>query len=759
MSEPTELQRRLAGLSPEKRALLEKRLAAAVRPGSIPRRSSGGPVPVSFSQRRLWFLDQMEPGNPAYNVFRGVALRGDLNVPALERSLGEIIRRHEILRTTFPMEDGEPVQCIHEPAPVALPVVDRSHVLAADHRAEAERIAAEVAAEPFDLSSDRLLKARLIRFSATEHILVLVMHHIAVDGWSVGIFFAELVALYDAFSHNVASPLPPLPIQFGDYAAWERSQLGPEKRIRLLEYWKGELAGVPPVLELPVDRTRPAAQTSHGARYYLQIPSLPAVNELKVIARRESATLYMALLAAFQVLLSRYAGQEQFAVGSPMACREVPELERLIGCFSNTLALRADLRDNPSFNELLRRVRETVVGGLAHELLPFDMLVEALHPKRDPSRTALVQVNFRLLTAPLPPATGGGLRFEFLEVDNRRCKFDLALELVEKQDGLAGYLEYNTDLFHPGTMPMIASDYEDLLHALAAAPDTPVADLAFDPRVGGRKIHSGPREVRRRPAYLRFLPAEAPPNPWISSARPKHGSTLRLFCLPYAGGDTSAFARWNEYLPPNIELFPISLPGRGGRLRESAFTSVPDLVEAMAHGLRSSFGKRFALLGISTGAILSFELARYLRTLHLEPAHLFACCCEAPDLPPARSEPIHDLPESEFLERVQNFGGTPSAALADPELRQLILPALRADFQLRDTYRFIPQPPLACPITVIGGAEDRFADRPALDAWRRHTSAGFEASILPGGHFFFNPDPRPLLEVVAQHCGAGVPVG
>ena len=733
-------------------------MAAASRPAGIPRRASGDPTPLSFSQRRLWFLDQMEPGNPAYNVFRAVILRGALKVEALELSLSEIIRRHEILRTTFPVKDGEPAQRIAAPTPVVLTVRDMSGTPAGKRRPEAEKIAAEQADAAFDLSSDRLLKGLLLRYAQDEHTLVLVTHHIAVDGWSVGILFHELVALYDAFSRELASPLPELPIQFADYALWERRQLSGDKLEREVAYWKHQLAGTPTVLNLPIDRPRPHVQGSGGARYYLHVPGLP-LDRLKAIGRREGATIYMVLLAAFQALLARYAEQERFAVGSPMACRESPQLETLIGCFSNTLALRADLSGRPTFAELLRRVRETVVGALAHELLPFDKLVEALNPRRDTSRMAIVQVNFRLLTAPLAPSTGGGLEFEFLEVDNHRSKFDLALELVERSDGLAGFLEYSTELFQADTMPLIASDYEDLLRAVAAAPDTALADLNFTPRYGRSTTPAAPGMTRRKPTYVR-VPADAlrtesrsaRTGRWLQGAS-KPDSKLRLFCLPHAGGDVSTFAGWARSLPSEVDVLPVLLPGRGARLIEPAFTNAATLVEAMAEALRPAFDREFALLGISTGAILAFELARYLRKrFDLQPAHLFVCCCEAPELPPAREGPIYDLPEPEFLERVRGFGGTPASVLSDPELRQIVLPTLRADFQLRDSYVFVPGEPLACPISAIGGTEDEFATRDTLEAWRGHTSSAFQLSMLPGGHFFFSPDAGQLLRIIAQRC-------
>ncbi len=749
-----DLERRLANLSPEKRALVARKLARSHRSGTLAPRTPGVDPPASFSQRRLWFLDQMEPGNPAYNVFRAVILRGPLNVEALEHSLTEILQRHEILRTRFPEKDGEPIQRVGDPETISLPVEEFSNVPREQRRAMAENIAGEEAANPFDLGKDLLLKARLLRFAKDEHILVLVLHHIAVDGWSVGIFFRELVSLYDSFSRGRGPALPALPVQFGDYAAWERSQWSAEKQRDLLRYWTAELAAVPAVLNLPINRPRPAVLTSEGSRYYFQISDFP-LGELKSLARQHSATLYMALLAAFQALLARYSGQNRFAVGSPMACRELPELESLIGCFSNTLALKADLSGNPSFRELLCRIRETVVGALAHEMLPFDMLVEALHPKRDPSRMALVQVNFRLLTAPLPPSSGGGLKFEFLEVDNHRCKFDLALELVEKEDGLTGYLEYNTDLFYPATMPMIASDYEDLLLAAIASPDTPLEDLAFDPRFGGVKLGASPAEVHRKPAYLRPSASIPAANPWTSAKRARPNSKMRLFCLPYAGGDAMSFLSWSDRLPEFIELFPILLPGRGSRISEPPYRTIASLVEAMAQGLQPFLDKDFALLGISTGAILAFELSRVLRERQgMTPIHLFACCCEAPHLPTARGQSIYNLPEAEFLEKVREFGGTPGSALDDPELRELILPALRADFELRDTYAFTPADPLACPVTAIGGLEDVHATAATLEAWRNHTGGDFEIDMLPGGHFFFSPDPSPLLAIVEKRLRA-----
>ena len=460
---------------------------------SIPRRPPSDPCRASFSQERLWFLDQMEPGNPAYNVFRGVVLRGPLDVPALERTLAEIVRRHEVLRTTFSVVDGLLVQQIHD-AKISLPMRDLSQ------RDNAKEIADREAERAFDLSADSLLRARLLRLAPEEHVLILTMHHIAVDGFSVALLFRELVTLYQAFSSGKESALSEPPVQFVDYAAWERQWLNQERLSKLLDYWKTQLAEMPVALMLPADRPRPAMQTSNGARYYFRIRRVQ-LEPLKSLGRQQNVTLFMTLLAAFQALLARYSGQEEFGAGSPMACREIEGVKELIGCFSNTLVLRANLTGNPSFNELLRRVRETVVGGISHQMMPFDKLVEALHPIRDPSRMALVQVNFRLLSTPLP-AVAGDLKLEFLELDNRRSKFDLALELAENAGELSGYWEYSADLLEPESIACMASDYEDLLQAVAAAPDQPISELGFRPRFGrqreGQPSHSG-----RKPVYLR----------------------------------------------------------------------------------------------------------------------------------------------------------------------------------------------------------------------------------------------------------------
>ena len=887
----TDLQQRLAKLSPEKRALLEKRVGAIPRAVVIPRRQATGPCPLSASQWRLWFLDQLEPGNPAYNVYRAVRILGPLDLPALARSLRELVRRHEVLRTTYPLVDGRPVQKVGAVVDVDLPVTDLP-------AAQAMALATGQASAPFRLDRDLLLRTHLYRLSAQEHLLALSTHHIAVDGWSVGILFRELVALYEG------SPLAEPPIQFGDYALWEQGVLTPAYLARMLEYWRQKLEGMPAALELPLDRPRPAVLGSHGARCFLHIPGTP-VAALAALAQGENATLYMALLAAFKMLLAAYTGQPDIAVGSPFACRELPELEGLIGCFSNTLALRTVLGSDPSFRGALAGVRATVLEGLAHELMPFDKLVQALNPPRDPSRLPLVQVNFRLLTAPLPPATGAGLAWEFVEIDNQRSKFDLAIELVEKPDGLSGYLEYSTDLFHAETMPLIAADYEDVLRAVSSHPETPWSSLGLDLRLKGRQPGAPLPQVRRKPlwfdpappqashcpayelrpatikdsaflydlraltmkfwvtqmqgwtperreahymdfdpthhhlilvdgkpvgavgffwkpeelhvlnlhllpeaqgrglgtaimnrlvqmAHARGLPARAgilkintttqrmfkktpmwiaeetedryfyvaypppstaapgrPTGNWVAPVNPRPAASLRLFCLPYAGGDAAVFSAWSADLPESVEVCPVMLPGRAGRIAEPLLDSMTLLVGALAKGLADWTGRPFALFGHSTGALVAFELARRLEQEGRFPAQLFISGCGAPQLPPGRPGRLHDLPAADLLERLRALGGMPDAMLANPELRDLFLPILRADFKLTETYRYQPAVPLRCPITAFTGQQDRFVSRQSAEAWHDQTSGAFALYTLPSDHLFLISDRQSLLQLLA----------
>jgi amino acid adenylation domain-containing protein len=457
---------RLEGLSPAgKRALLTRLLTL--------QKSRGRTAPLSYAQRRLWFLEQLVPGNPFYNDSSAIRFGFPVNHAALERSLGEIIRRHEALRTSFEAPDGEPRQRVLPPRPFELPVIDLGRLPEPQREAEALRLADEYARTPFDIAKPPLLRAALISLAPSDHIFVLTMHHIVCDGWSMKVFFEELEVLYQAFVVGRPSPLPELALQYMDFAAWQREWLeGPVLREQL-EFWRGRLAGLR-TLDLPTDKPRPAVPTFKGGREPIALA--PEVNRaLQSLCERLSVTPFMALLAAFQVLLSRHTGQDDIAVGCPVANRSRKELEKLIGFFVNTLVMRTDLSGNPTFEDVLGRVREVALSTYAHQDLPFEKLVEELQPERDPSRNPLFQVTFQILSD--HEGEGAGDQFRSVNVELPTSKFDLRCDLWYRGAGLTGYLEYSADLFEPETVRFMARHFETLVAALVASPDARVAEV------------------------------------------------------------------------------------------------------------------------------------------------------------------------------------------------------------------------------------------------------------------------------------------
>jgi len=431
-------------------------------------------APLSFAQERLWVLNQIEPDSAAYNLVAAFRIRGALDRAALERTLTEIVRRHEALRTVFPSTDGVARQVIKPAEPFVLSVEAGS-----DGQDDTlTRRAAELAAEPFDLSNGPLFRGTLLRAADDDHLLVLVMHHIVSDGWSRGVLYQEIGALYRAYASGDASPLAELPIQYGDFAAWQRNWLSEAVLARQLEYWTRLLAAPLPTLDLPTDRPRPPIQTFKGATHRFEIPASLA-GRLKTLGAEEDATAFMVLLAAFQAMLSRYAGQDDIVVGSPTAGRTRLETEGLIGFFVNTLALRTNLAGNPSFRTLLGRVREVSLGAFQHQDLPFERLVEALHLPRDLSRSPLFQTLFILQNTPVHPLALPGVVLEQVEVDAGAAKFDLTLSLAVQDGGYVGHLEYNTDLFDAATIERLGQHYVTLLEAAAAAPDLPITRLGI----------------------------------------------------------------------------------------------------------------------------------------------------------------------------------------------------------------------------------------------------------------------------------------
>src|SRR5882724_1179725 len=431
---------------------------------------------LSFAQQRLWFLDQLEAGSSFYNIAGAVRLRGELKVAALEQSFREVVRRHESLRTSFRSRDGEPEQVIGSGAEFAVEYEDLSELGESEREKGVQEVAAAEAGRPFDLRTGPLLRVRLVRLSEREHVLVLVMHHIISDGWSMGVLLREMEVLYGAYERGEEAALKELPIQYADYAEWQREWLSGEVLAEQLRYWREQLSGAPPVLELPTDRARPAVQSYRGT-YERVTLSKPLSEALETLCRKEGVTLYMALLGAFQTLLYRYTGQTDLVIGSPIANRNRQEIEGLIGFFANTLAMRTVLFGHETFRELLRQVRETVLEADAHQDLPFEKLVEVLQPDRDLSRSPLFQVSFALQNTPMESVELPGLRLTPLEINNNTVRFDLELHLWPRPQGLSGFLVYSTDIFEKATIQRMLKHFEQLLEGIVANPQQRLLDL------------------------------------------------------------------------------------------------------------------------------------------------------------------------------------------------------------------------------------------------------------------------------------------
>ena len=424
------------------------------------------PLPLSFAQQRLWFLDQLEPENPFYNIATGVRLHGELNVEALERSVSEIVRRHESLRTRFNMFDGQPVQVISPEFKVELPIIDLSNLPAGERETKARQLSSQQGHQPFDLEEGPLLRVSLLRLSDEEHVLILVLHHIVSDGWSMGVMFGELTVLYQAYREGVVSPLPELTIQYADFAHWQRQWLSGTVLEQQLAYWREQLVGAPPVLELPTDHPRPAVQ-SHRGSHQVKVLSAELSAALKRLTQREGVTLFMTMLAAFETLLARYSNQQDFCIGTPIANRNRAEVEPLIGFFVNTLVLRAKLAGNPSFRELLKRVREVCLEAYAHQDVPFEKLVEAMEPARALSHTPLFQVMLVVQNLPAGEARLQGVELGQVAVENQTAKFDLTLTVMEGGAGLALMMEYRTELFERSRVEGMLRHLEVLLTEIA----------------------------------------------------------------------------------------------------------------------------------------------------------------------------------------------------------------------------------------------------------------------------------------------------
>jgi amino acid adenylation domain-containing protein len=441
----------------------------------IARVDRSGKLALSYGQERLWFINLLDPENVSYNMPDSVRIKGRLDDGSLERTLREVVRRHESLRTRFVNVNGAPQQIIDASIAIDLPVTDLSYLPATEREAEARRLALDEARRPFDLAQGPLFRVKLLRIDHQDHVLVFNMHHIITDQWSVGILVQEVSAIYKNFCAGLPSLLPELDIQYADFSAWQREMLSGPLLEEQLGYWKQKLAGIEPLM-LPSDRPRTGMQRQDGAKVRLAVP-LEVVEQLKALSRKQGATLYMILLAALQSLLGRYSRQQDVAVGSPIAGRSHTEIEALIGFFINTLVLRADLSGRPDSVRLLQRVKETTLGAYAHQDVPFEKLVEALLPERDLTRTPLFQVMFVLQNVPWTTLELGAARMLPFEAETGATQFEMSMVLVENSSGIEGFIEYQTDLFEETTILQMAEHFKRLLSGIVVTPHAPISEI------------------------------------------------------------------------------------------------------------------------------------------------------------------------------------------------------------------------------------------------------------------------------------------
>ena len=463
-------------------ASLAEGIEQALRTGTLPPApplvpvNRDGVLPLSFAQQRLWFIDQLEPGGAVYNIPAAIRLTGHLDRNALQESLNRMTARHEILRTTFITEGGKARARISQPEPFSMPVTDLTAVLPDEKNDEARRMVREEVVGPFDLTHGPLLRVKLIALQPEEHVLLLVMHHIIADGWSIGVLIRELSALYNAIADGREPELQDLAVQYVDYASWQREWLRDEVLQEQLSYWRQRLEGAPPLLDLPADRPRPATPTHRGGQERLIVPA-DVSRSLRELSKREGVTLFMLLLAAFKVLLMRYSGHTDVVVGTPIAGRRHKEVEGLIGLFVNALVMRTDLSGDPRFKDLLKRVKETCLGAFSHQDVPFEKLVDELQPERASSHSPLFQVVFAMQNVPRERIALTGLEASGAGIEGEIAKFDLTLVISEAEDSLIGGLEYNCDLFDRERISRLANHFQTILASIVSDPRQQLSEI------------------------------------------------------------------------------------------------------------------------------------------------------------------------------------------------------------------------------------------------------------------------------------------
>ncbi len=564
-------------------------LGAEEEVGTIPRREVSSPCSLSFAQERLWFVDQFEPGSVAYNLTAGLRLEGDLNIAALESAFNEIVRRHESLRTSFASVDGKPVQVIVPSHDFIVNKLSVSELPEEEREAAARQLSLEEFRKPFDLAQAPLLRVSLIEIAEREHIMLLAIHHIVSDGWSLGVLVREVSELYDAFASGRPSPLSELPIQYADFAVWQREWLAGARLESQLSFWRKRLAGAPPVLELPTDFPRPATQSLRGATINLLLPA-SLKHELEALGRKHDATLFMVLLAAFQLLLQRYTGKNDIVLGTDIANRNRAETEPLIGFFINMLVLRGDLSGDPTFVELLGRARELALGAYAHQDTPLEKLVEELQPQRVASHSPLFQVVFVLQNAPMPAIEMPRLTVTQVNFENDTVRFDLSLLLATNEAGdLNAMWRFRTDLFRPETIANMHRHYKTLLAQIIATPDTRLSEFELQSEDERRQRDEQKKELKAS-SFQKFKAikpkATAPTELELVETSFLNGSTLPLVFQPRLRGvDLIDWAQHNRdrveraLLKHGAVLFRNFNVGGAAGVSEFARVFAPDLMD------------------------------------------------------------------------------------------------------------------------------------------------------------------------------------
>ena len=720
--------------------------------------------PLSFAQQRLWFLQQMNPQSSAYNMPVASRLVGKLNGTALEQALNAIVQRHEVLRTTFQMIDAQPMQVISSHGALVLPLLDLTHLPETTRESEAHRFAVENLREPFDLVNGPLMRALLVRLDVEDHLLLLAMHHIISDRWSISVLVNELAQFYNAFSVGAPATLPDLHIQYADYAQWQRSWLTGEVFETQLDYWKKQLHGAPPILEVPTDRPRPSIHSSRGSLEYF-IVAEDVVRRLRELGQQEGATLFMVLLAAFQTLLHRYANQDVIVVGTPVAGRNRQELEGLIGFFSNTLVMRADFSEDLSFRGLLAHVKETALGAYAHQDFPFDKLVEELQPQRDLSHMPIIQAMFALQSTPDESIELAGLVLTPVNIESGTTQFDLSLNVWDKGTALKGYLAYGSDLFDAGTIKRMLAHFQTLLESIAKNPDARISELSLLTEEEEEK----PAKIIDSP--LRYA-ATNKASQSLVAIQPQ-GSSPPFFCVHAVGGNVFSYVSLARRLGVTQPFY--ALQARGLLDAQEPHTRIEEMATDYIHAIRAvQENGPYVLGGWSMGGLVAFEMACQLQRQG-QPAALVALFDSITPYTARFRQ------ENEEAMQVANFAfqlGLPTAELAniseqllsldeESQLKHLfklaersgLLPAGFDLTQLRDLFKvyrsnneavlaYRPRPSSA-PLVLFRADEtmdDELTD--TTYGWSQLAEGSLEIEVVRGNHF--NMLDEPHVSLLAQ---------